>query len=132
VAAGMSVPLFAVVLRKGYGLGAQAMTGGDFSASAFTIAWPTAEFGPMGLEGAVRLGYRKELDAEPDPAAREALFQKLVGRMYQTGKAISVAQVNEIDAVIDPAETRDWIVRGVKSCPPRSPGAKTRSFIDVW
>ncbi|WP_296594850.1 carboxyl transferase domain-containing protein [Phenylobacterium sp.] len=130
-AAGMTVPLFAVVLRKGYGLGAQAMTGGDFSASAFTIAWPTAEFGPMGLEGAVRLGYRKELDAEPDPAAREALFQKLVGRMYENGKAISVAQVNEIDAVIDPAETRDWIVRGIKSCPPRAPGA-ARSFVDVW
>lgn len=131
VAAGLSVPLFAVVLRKGYGLGAQAMTGGDFSASAFTIAWPTAEFGPMGLEGAVRLGYRKELEAEADPAAREALFQKLVGRMYQTGKAISVAEVDEIDAVIDPAETRAWIVRGVTSCPPRPRGAK-RSFIDVW
>jgi acetyl-CoA carboxylase carboxyltransferase component len=86
----------------------------------------------MGLEGAVRLGYRKELDAEPDPAAREALFQKLVGRMYQTGKAISVAQVDEIDAVIDPAETRDWIVRGIKSCPPRSSGAQARSFVDVW
>ena len=132
VAAGMSVPLFAVVLRKGYGLGAQAMTGGDFSATAFTIAWPTAEFGPMGLEGAVRLGYRKELEAETDPVAREALFQKLVGRMYQTGKAISVAQVGEIDAVIDPAETRDWLVRGMKSCPARTPGAKPRSFIDVW
>ncbi|HEY0651237.1 carboxyl transferase domain-containing protein [Phenylobacterium sp.] len=131
-ATSLTVPLFTVVLRKGYGLGAQAMTGGDFSASAFTIAWPTAEFGPMGLEGAVRLGYRKELNAEPDPAAREALFQKLVGRMYQTGKAISVAQVNEIDAVIDPAETRDWILRGIKSCPPRSPGAKARSFVDVW
>lgn len=132
VAAGMSVPLFAVVLRKGYGLGAQAMTGGDFSATAFTVAWPTAEFGPMGLEGAVRLGYRKELEAEVDPVAREALFQKLVGRMYQTGKAISVAQVNEIDAVIDPAETRDWIVRGLKSCPPREQGARKRSFVDVW
>ncbi|WP_304178166.1 carboxyl transferase domain-containing protein [Phenylobacterium aquaticum] len=129
-AAGLSVPLFAVVLRKGYGLGAQAMTGGDFSASAFTIAWPTAEFGPMGLEGAVRLGYRKELEAETDPAAREALFQKLVGRMYETGKAISVAQVNEIDAVIDPAETRAWLVRGLKSCPPPVPGR--RSFVDVW
>lgn len=132
VAAGMSVPLFAVVLRKGYGLGAQAMTGGDFTASAFTVAWPTAEFGPMGLEGAVRLGYRKELEAETDLAARDALFQKLVGRMYQTGKAISVAQVGEIDAVIDPAETRDWIIRGLKSCPPRAAGAKARSFIDVW
>ncbi len=132
VAAGMSVPLFAVVLRKGYGLGAQAMTGGDFSASAFTVAWPTAEFGPMGLEGAVRLGYRKELEAETDPQARDALFQKLVGKMYEAGKAISVAQVNEIDAVIDPAETRDWLMRGIKSCPTRTPGVRPRSFIDVW
>ena len=129
-AASLSVPLFAVVLRKGYGLGAQAMTGGDFSASAMTIAWPTAEFGPMGLEGAVRLGYRKELEAETDPAAREALFQKLVGRMYETGKAISVAQVDEIDAVIDPAETRAWLMRGLKSCPVKKPAG--RSFVDVW
>ena len=129
--AALSVPLFAVVLRKGYGLGAQAMTGGDFSAPAFTVAWPTAEFGPMGLEGAVRLGYRKELEAELDPVAREALFQKLVGRMYQTGKAISVAQVCEITAVIDPADTRDWLTRGLNAT-----GAAIRrsgrSFIDVW
>ncbi|WP_366852736.1 carboxyl transferase domain-containing protein [Phenylobacterium sp.] len=131
--ASLTVPLFAVVLRKGYGLGAQAMTGGDFSAAAFTIAWPTAEFGPMGLEGAVRLGYRKELEAELDPAVRQALFEKLVGRMYQTGKAISVAQVGEIDAVIDPSETRDWILRGLSACgqalhTPR----ETRRFVDVW
>jgi acetyl-CoA carboxylase carboxyltransferase component len=132
VAGGRRVPLFAVVLRKAYGLGVMAMAGGDFSASDFTIAWPTAEFGPMGLEGAVRLGYRKELEAETDPTQREALFQKLVGEMYQNGKAISVAQANEVDAVIDPAETRDWIVRGVKSCPPRSAAAHRRSFIDVW
>lgn len=132
-AASISVPLFALVLRKGYGLGAQAMTGGDFSAAALTIAWPTAEFGPMGLEGAVRLGYRKELDAEPDPAARQALFEKLVGRMYENGKALSVASVVEIDAVIDPAETRAWIIRGLRACQtaPRVPGKK-RPFVDVW
>lgn len=105
-AASLTVPLFAVVLRKGYGLGAQAMIGGDFSAAAFTIAWPTAEFGPMGLEGAVRLGYRKEMDAETDPVARQALFKTLVGRMYEVGKAVSVAEVLEINAVIDPADTR--------------------------
>lgn len=126
----LGTPLFCIVLRKGYGLGAQAMTGGDFSASAMTIAWPTAEFGPMGLEGAVRLGYRKELEAETDSAAREALFQKLVGRMYETGKAISVAQVDEIDAVIDPAETRAWLMRGLKSCPVKKTAG--RSFVDVW
>ncbi len=129
-AASLSVPLFAVVLRKGYGLGAPAQTGGAFSARALTIAWPPAAFGPLGLEGAVRLGYRKELEAETDPAAREALFQKLVGRMYETGKAISVAQVDEIDAVIDPAETRAWLMRGLKSCPVKKPAG--RSFVDVW
>ncbi|MDZ4370406.1 MAG: carboxyl transferase domain-containing protein [Phenylobacterium sp.] len=128
--AALSVPLFAVVLRKGYGLGAQAMTAGDFSASAFTIAWPTAEFGPMGLEGAVRLGYRKELEAEADPVARQALFNKLVGRMYQTGKAISVAQVCEITAVIDPFETRDWLLRGLAAT--GAPQRSARNFIDVW
>ncbi|WP_293375646.1 carboxyl transferase domain-containing protein [Phenylobacterium sp. SCN 70-31] len=128
--AALSVPLFAVVLRKGYGLGAQAMTGGDFSAAAFTVAWPTAEFGPMGLEGAVRLGYRKELEAESDPAARQALFEKLVGRMYQAGKAISVAQVCEINAVIDPSETRDWLLRGLAAT--GAPRRAARNFIDVW
>ena len=132
-AASMTVPLFAVVLRKGYGLGAQAMTGGDFSAASMTLAWPTAEFGPMGLEGAVRLGYRKELDAEQDPAARQALFEKLVGRMYENGKALNVASMVEIDAVIDPAETRAWLVRGLKACPvhPQRSGKK-RPFVDVW
>jgi len=129
----MSVPLFTVVTRKGYGLGAQAMAGGDFSAPAMTLAWPTAEFGPMGLEGAVRLGYRKELDGEPDPAARQALFEKLVGRMYDAGKALSVASVVEIDAVIDPAETRAWLVRALKACPVAGPeGRKRRPFVDVW
>ncbi|HEX7887055.1 MAG TPA: carboxyl transferase domain-containing protein, partial [Phenylobacterium sp.] len=117
---------------KAYGLGVMAMAGGDFSSPAFTIAWPTAEFGPMGLEGAVRLGHRKELEAEPDPVAREALFQKLVAQMYQTGKAITVAEATEVTAVIDPADTRDWIVRGIKSCPPKHADARPRSFIDVW
>ncbi|HEY8573029.1 carboxyl transferase domain-containing protein [Phenylobacterium sp.] len=132
-ATSLTVPLFTVVLRKGYGLGAQAMAGGDFSAPAMTIAWPTAEFGPMGLEGAVRLGYRKELEAESDPAARQALFEKLVGRMYENGKALSVASVVEIDAVIDPAETRAWLLRGLKACPvPARPNGKKRPFVDVW
>ncbi|HEX5377096.1 MAG TPA: carboxyl transferase domain-containing protein, partial [Phenylobacterium sp.] len=129
-AGSLSVPLFTVVLRKGYGLGAQAMAGGDFSAAAMMLAWPTAEFGPMGLEGAVRLGYRKELEAETDPAARQAMFEKRLARMYQQGMALTVAEVLEIDAVIDPAETRAWLVRGLKSCPVK-PGPKRR-FIDVW
>jgi acetyl-CoA carboxylase carboxyltransferase component len=105
------------------------MTGGDFSASAMTLAWPTAEFGPMGLEGAVRLGFKRELEGEADPDRRRALYDKLLARMYETGKAVSVAEVDEIDAVIDPAETRAWIVRGLKAC---VPGASRRRFVDVW
>ncbi len=132
-AASLSVPLFTVVVRKGYGLGAQAMAGGDFSAAALMLAWPTAEFGPMGLEGAVRLGYRKELEAESDPVARQALFEGRLARMYQQGSAISVAEVLEIDAVIDPFETRSWLVRGMKSCPIEPhPHRSTRRYIDVW
>ncbi len=133
VAATLSVPIFTVVVRKGYGLGAQAMTGGDFSAAAFTIAWPSAEFGPMGLEGATRLGFRKELEAEADPTARQALFEKLVGQMYEAGKAVSVARATEIDAVIDPKDTRAWIVQGLKACGPPAPRTgKKRPFVDVW
>ena len=84
----------------------------------------------MGLEGAVRLGYRKELEAETDPAAREALFQDRLSRMYRQGMALTVAEVLEIDAVIDPVETRAWLVRGMKTCKPK-PGPRRR-FVDVW
>jgi acetyl-CoA carboxylase carboxyltransferase component/biotin carboxyl carrier protein len=132
VGAALSVPIFSIVLRKGYGLGAQAMTGGAFPASFFTIAWPTGEFGGMGLEGAVRLGYRKELEAETDPVAQKALFETLVARMYERGKAVNVAQVLEIDAVIDPLQSRDWILRGLKSLHPRSPGERRRGYVDAW
>ncbi len=132
-AATLSVPLLTVVLRKGYGLGAQAMAGGDLSASSMVCAWPTGEFGPMGLEGAVRLGFRKELEAEADLAARDALFRKLVDNMYQKGKAETVAEVVEIDAVIDPADTRRWLVKSLIACgsaPART--GKKRPFVDVW
>jgi acetyl/propionyl-CoA carboxylase alpha subunit/acetyl-CoA carboxylase carboxyltransferase component len=128
--ANLTVPLFTVVLRKGYGLGAQAMAGGGFHRPAFIVAWPTAEFGPMGLEGAVELGYRKELEATADDTARKALFDELVAGMYAKGKGVSVAQVFEIDAVIDPAETRDWLTRGLRSCGPIKRGS--RPFVDVW
>ena len=104
--AALAVPLVAIVLRKAYGLGAMAMTGGGFSEPACIVSWPTGEFGPMGLEGAVRLGFAKELDAEADPDKREALFRKLVAEMYDKGAALEVAGVLEIDSVIDPAETR--------------------------
>jgi acetyl-CoA carboxylase carboxyltransferase component len=132
-AASLSVPWFTVVLRKGYGLGAQGMTGGSFHAPFFIVAWPTGEFGGMGLEGAVRLAYRRELEAVDDPAARDALYQKLVAQLYQAGKATNMAAFLEIDDVIDPADTRRWILRGLRSVPePAAPRGKRRPFIDTW
>ncbi len=130
-AANMSVPLFAVVLRKGYGLGAQAMTAGSFHAPFFNISWPTGEFGGMGLEGAVRLGYRREMEAIEDPEERDAFYRKMVDRYYENGKATNMAAFLEIDAVIDPAETRRWITRGLKSLPPME-AKPSRAFIDTW
>ncbi|EJL72010.1 pyruvate carboxylase [Variovorax sp. CF313] len=130
VASHLRVPFFAVVLRKGYGLGAQAMTAGGFDAPVFTVAWPTGEFGAMGLEGAVRLGFRKELAAVPEGGERDALFRKLVAQQYANGEAIHMAQTLEIDAVIDPAETRTWLVRGLSSAT-KAPGAAA-AYVDTW
>ncbi|HEX4294119.1 MAG TPA: carboxyl transferase domain-containing protein [Rhizomicrobium sp.] len=127
----MTTAMFTIVLRKGYGLGAQAMAGGSFHAPFFIVSWPTGEFGGMGLEGAVRLGFRKELEAEPTPEAREALFKEKVKQSYARGKAINMAAYLEIDDVIDPADTRRWIMRGLKSLPPR-PAGQRRTFIDTW
>ncbi|HEV2364810.1 MAG TPA: carboxyl transferase domain-containing protein [Caulobacteraceae bacterium] len=129
-AAKLGTPMFAVVLRKAYGLGAQAMAGGSTLAPFFCVAWPTGEFGGMGLEGAVRLGYRRELEAQSDPAAQKALFDKLLGNLYAVGKAINVAASLEIDAVIDPADTRKWIVQGLNACGARH--APRRRFVDAW
>jgi acetyl-CoA carboxylase carboxyltransferase component len=107
----LTAPMFLVVLRKGYGLGAMAMAGGDLKAPALTVAWPTGEFGGMGLEGAVRLGYRRDLEAIADPAEREARYQQLVAEHYERGKALSTAAAFEIDDVIDPADTRAVLAR---------------------
>ena len=109
----LAAPLCAVVLRKAYGLGAMAMAGGDLKAPALTVAWPTGEFGGMGLEGAVRLGYRKELDAIDDPEARRERYDELVATYYERGKALSVATVFEIDDVVDPADTRVLLSRAL-------------------
>jgi acetyl-CoA carboxylase carboxyltransferase component len=106
----LSVPLVAVVLRKCYGLGAQALLGGNTSKPSYTIAWPTGEFGAMGLEGAVKLGFKKELGAVSDPIAQKALYDKLLAEQYQKGQAQEVASVLEIDAVIEPAETRKTLI----------------------
>ncbi|SDT90740.1 acetyl-CoA carboxylase family protein [Halopseudomonas salegens] len=131
-AASLQIPFFTIVLRKGYGLGAQAMAAGSFHAPMFTIGWPSSEFGAMGLEGAVRLGYAKELAAIEDPAEQQALFDKLVAELYQRGKGLSMASFLEIDAVIDPLETRDWLLRGLSSAPPESLQAGLRPFVDTW
>ena len=134
-AAALSVPIFGVVLRKGYGLGAMAMMAGGFKETSLTASWPTGEFGGMGLEGAVRLGFRKELDAVEDPQEKQALFDKLLAEYYEVGKAVRYASATEIDAVIDPAETRRWLLNALEATGPRSStgrAAAARSFIDTW
>jgi acetyl-CoA carboxylase carboxyltransferase component len=131
--ASLTVPFFTVVLRKGYGLGAQAMAGGSFHAPLFTVAWPTGEFGGMNLEGAVRLGFRRELDAIADEAERQKAFDAMVGAAYEHGKALNMAAHFEIDDVIDPAETRALIVNTLRSVPPAPPRTgKKRPSIDAW
>ena len=131
--ASLTVPFFTIILRKGYGLGAQTMAGGSFKSPIFTVAWPTGEFGGMGLEGAVRLGYRKELEAVDDPAERDALFEEMVARMYEHGKALNTATYFEIDDVIDPAQSRRWIITALDASPPPAPrSGKKRPNIDTW
>ena len=130
-AAHLRVPFFSVVLRKGYGLGAMAMCAGGFHSPSFTVAWPTGEFGAMGLEGAVRLGYRKELEAAPEGPEREALYQQLVARQYEAGQALNMAATLEIDAVIDPADTRGWLARGLQGARNR-PAPEGGLPVDAW
>ncbi len=118
----LPVPLLAVVLRKAYGLGAMAMLGGDLGVPLLTLAWPTGEFGPMSLEGAVRLGARRELEAL-SPGAREARFAELVAESYARGRALEVASAFEVDDVVDPADTRDVLLRALAGLSPRPGGA---------
>jgi len=131
--ANVTVPMASVVLRKSYGLGAQAMMGGSTKAPAACVAWPTGEFGGMGLEGAVRLGFRRELEAIDDPELREQSFQDRVASMYEHGKALNAASHFEIDDVIDPADTRRWLVAILASSPPHPQRVgKKRPNIDTW
>jgi acetyl-CoA carboxylase carboxyltransferase component len=133
VGANLTVPIFSVVLRKAYGLGAQGMVGGSFHLPLFAVAWPTGEFGPMNLEGAVKLGFRKELEAVADPAQRKAKFEEMVAQAYERGKALSAATLFEIDDVIDPAQTRSWVMAGLRSLPPTPPRiGKKRAWVDTW
>ncbi len=132
--ANLSVPTGTIVLRKGYGLGAQAMAGGGFKAPLFTVAWPTGEFGAMGLEGAVRLGMRRELEAIEDEQERERVFEATVAAAYERGRGVNMAAYGEIDDVIDPADSRRWIgtlfERGGADW--RTRGGKKRPMIDAW
>jgi acetyl-CoA carboxylase carboxyltransferase component len=132
--ANLNVPTGTIVLRKGYGLGAQAMAGGGFKAPLFTVAWPTGEFGGMGLEGAVRLGMRRELEAIEDPAERERAFDQAVAAAYERGKGVNMAAYFEIDDVIDPADSRRWIATLFDPPPEswRSRPGKGRPYVDAW
>jgi acetyl-CoA carboxylase carboxyltransferase component/biotin carboxyl carrier protein len=133
IGANLTVPIFSVILRKSYGLGAIAMTGGSYQAAMFCVAWPTGEFGGMGLEGSVKLGYRNELAAIADPTARKARFDEMVAAAYARGKALSQASHPALDDVVDPADTRRWIVAGLKSMPPAPlRTGKKLSWIDSW
>jgi len=133
IGANLTVPLLSVVLRKSYGLGAIAMTGGSYQASTFCVSWPTGEFGGMGLEGSVKLGYRNELAAIEDPAARKARFDEMVAAAYARGKALSQAMSPSLDNVIDPAETRRWVLAGLKSLPPLPVRTEKKlRWIDSW
>jgi acetyl/propionyl-CoA carboxylase alpha subunit len=132
-AASIDVPMLTVVLRKGYGLGAQGMAGGSFWAPAMLVSWPTGEFGGMGLEGAVKLAWRNELAAIEDPDARRAEYERRVAQLYEQGKALSTATLYEIDDVIDPAETRRVLVEALRAMPPPPPRTgKKRPFVDTW
>src|SRR4051812_48522487 len=133
IGANLTVPIFSVVLRKAYGLGAQGMVGGSFHLPTFSVAWPTGEFGPMNLEGSVKLGFRKELEAITDPAQRKAKFEEMVTEAYERGKALSTATMFEIDDVIDPADTRACVVAGLRSLPAVKPrDGKKRGWVDTW
>ena len=129
--AALRVPLVAVILRRGYGLGAQAMTGGSLHEPVLTVAWPGAHLGPMGLEGAVRLGLRKELDAIADDAEREERVRQVTALAQENAKALNAAALFEIDDVIDPAETRELIAATLSAATGRGQ-PPPRRFVDTW
>ena len=133
VGANVTTPMFGVVVRKAYGLGVQAMCGASAGMPYFTVAWPTAEFAGMNIEGSVKLGFRKELAAIEDPEARRADFDKRVERAYESAKAVNAATGGGLDDVIDPTDTRSWIVRGLQALPPVRPReGKKYPYIDPW
>jgi acetyl-CoA carboxylase carboxyltransferase component len=133
IGANLTIPTFFVMTRKSYGLGKLAMTGGSMRVGVFSIAWPTGEFGGMGLEGQVKLGRRRELAAIADPAERLAAYEGMVAELYERGKALNAGSLFEVDEVIDPADTRRWIVAGLRSMPPVPVReGKKRPCVDGW
>ncbi len=134
VGSNLTVPTGTIVLRKGYGLGAQAMAAGGFKAPLFTVGWPTSEFGGMGLEGAVRLGMRRELEAIEDLQEREQTFQAVVAAAYERGQGVNMAAYGEIDDVIDPVDSRRWISTLFESPDAgwRARAGKKRPNVDAW
>jgi acetyl-CoA carboxylase carboxyltransferase component/biotin carboxyl carrier protein len=131
--ANITTPLFGVIVRKAYGLGVQAMCGASALVGFFTVAWPTAEFAGMNIEGSVKLGYRKELASIEDPEARKREFDERVARAYESAKAVNAGTGGGLDDVIDPAETRTWIARSLKRLPPKAPRAEKKyPYIDTW
>ncbi|HEY4410294.1 MAG TPA: carboxyl transferase domain-containing protein [Acidimicrobiia bacterium] len=132
VGANLDLPTATIVLRKGYGLGSMTMAAGGFKQPLCCVAWPTGEFGGMGLEGAVRLGFRRELEAIADDAERERFFAAKLAGLYERGKALSAATAFEIDGVIDPADSRRWITATLTAAPPPVRAGKRRPFVDTW
>ncbi len=131
--ANMTTPLFGVVVRKAYGLGVQAMCGASALVGFFTVAWPTAEFAGMNIEGSVKLGYRKELAAIEDPEQRRVEFERRVARAYEGAKAVNAGTGGGLDDVIDPADTRSWIANSLRRLPPKPiRSGKKYPYIDTW
>ena len=133
IGANIKVPTYMVILRKAYGLGAQAMGGGNHRLPVFVVAWPTSEFGGMGLEGQVKLGQRARLEAIEDLKERQAAYERMVENAYNRGKGLNAGHVFEVDDVIDPADTRRWIIAGMKANEPVDEGPQVRvPLIDTW
>jgi acetyl/propionyl-CoA carboxylase alpha subunit len=133
IGANLEIPVFFVMTRKSYGLGKLAMTGGSMRVGMFGVTWPTGEFGGMGLEGQVKLGRRRELAAIEDPAERLSTYERMVADLYEKGKALNAGSLFNVDEVIDPAETRRWIVAGLRSLPPTPVReGKRRPCVDGW
>jgi acetyl-CoA carboxylase carboxyltransferase component len=132
IGANLSVPFFTIIVRKSYGLGAIAMSGGSHHTPVFSVAWPTGEFGGMGLEGSVKLGYRNELAAIEDPQARLERFEQMVANAYEHGKALNYASLFGIDDTIDPADSRWWVASLLRSMRVVPRHGKKRAAIDAW